>query len=219
MLEGGRNNSLSMLDTGKTRNNKLGLGQQRFRLDIGARCIFDFPEARKVRHQIDCFARLKSLALQLPPSGIYLLQGYHRWKWTCPGGCMTWDLPARTVLSFSVIPSERRLKVTWMHQSLKLLFSIALLWKVTEPSIQKPASHACGQRREWYPMLTRRGMAGQPFCTQVPELGSLWCSASLRHTGFEAASGSRRTRRKRWITTRADVRGKGWADCPAGSAS
>lgn len=37
MLEGGRNNSLSTLDMKKTRNNKLGLEQQRFRLDMGSR--------------------------------------------------------------------------------------------------------------------------------------------------------------------------------------
>lgn len=66
MLEGGRNNSLSTLDAEKTRNNRLGLEQQRFRLDMGARYIFNFPEARKMRHQKDCFVSLKPLTLQLP---------------------------------------------------------------------------------------------------------------------------------------------------------
>lgn len=77
MLEGICCNSLPMLDTEKTRNNRLGLEQQRFRFDMGARCIFNFPEARNMRHQRDCFVRFKPFTLQFLLMDTYLLQDYH----------------------------------------------------------------------------------------------------------------------------------------------
>lgn len=41
---------------------------------------------------------------------------------------MTQDLPALTVLSFSIIPPESIFKVTLLHRSLKLLFNLVQLY-------------------------------------------------------------------------------------------